>query len=270
MERGNGKKKKPLRRQKTGGKEKTPIKTSITAADGPIRLNRFIANAGVCSRREADQLIAEGRIKVNGKVAKELGLKVTLEDKVSFDGKPLNPETYRYVLLNKPKGYISTTDDPLERKTVMDLIAKACDERIYPIGRLDRETLGLLLFTNDGELVKKLTSQSTRVKKIFHVFLDKKVEEEHMDQMMAGVKLEDGNFKVDVVNYVAEQPDGTEVGVQTHSNKNQVIKRLFEHFGYKVTKLDRVLMATLTKKDLPRGRWRHLTEREVAALKMLK
>ena len=270
MERGKGKKKKPLRRQKSGGKERTPVKTSITAEDGPIRLNRFIANAGVCSRREADQLIIDGRIKVNGKVTKEMGRKVTLEDKVTYDGKPLNPETYRYVLLNKPKGYISTTEDPKDRKTVMDLVAKACRERIVPVGRLDRETLGLLLLTNDGELVRKLTDQATKIKKIYHVFLDKKVEEEDMDKMMAGVVLDDGKFKVDVVNYVVEQPNHTEVGVQTHSNKNQVIKRVFENFGYKVMKLDRVMIGSLTKKDLPRGRWRHLTEREVGTLKMLK
>ena len=178
MERGKDRKKKPVRRQKTGGREKTSAKDSITSEDGPIRLNRFISNAGVCSRREADQLIQEGRIKVNGKVVKEMGMKVTLEDRVSHDGKPLNPETYRYVLLNKPKGYITTTEDPLERKTVMDLVAKACRERIVPVGRLERETLGLLLLTNDGEIVKKLTSQATKIKKIYHVFLDKKLEED--------------------------------------------------------------------------------------------
>jgi 23S rRNA pseudouridine2605 synthase len=270
MERGKDRKKKPVRRQKTGGREKTSAKDSITSEDGPIRLNRFISNAGVCSRREADQLIQEGRIKVNGKVVKEMGMKVTLEDRVSHDGKPLNPETYRYVLLNKPKGYITTTEDPLERKTVMDLVAKACRERIVPVGRLERETLGLLLLTNDGEIVKKLTSQATKVKKIYHVFLDKKLEEDDMDKMRAGIVLDDGKFKVDVVNYVVEQPNETEVGVQTHSNKNQIIKRAFEHFGYKVVKMDRVLMGGLTKKDLPRGKWRHLTEREIGALKMLK
>ena len=270
MEPGKDRKRKPIRRQKTGGKEKTPIKTSITPEDGPVRLNRFISNAGVCSRREADTLIQEGRIKVNGKVVKEMGKKVTLEDRVSYDGKPLNPETYRYVLLNKPKGYITTTEDPLERKTVMELVSKACRERIVPVGRLERETLGLLLLTNDGELTKKLTSQATKLKKIYHVFLDKLVEEDDMDKMRAGVVLEDGRFKVDVMNHVVEQPDGTEVGVQTHSNRNQIIKRIFEHLGYKVLKIDRVLMGPLTKKDLPRGKWRHLTDREVGALKMLK
>lgn len=236
----------------------------------PMRLNRYLAHSGVCSRREADTLIEEGRVKVNGNVVKEMGFKVERSDDVHYNGKKLQPEILRYVLLNKPKGYITTTKDTHDRKTILDLVAKACDERIYPVGRLDRDTLGLILITNDGDLAKKLTHPSYRIKKIYHVFLDRPVEEAHMDLMMAGVDVEEEKLKVDIVNYVAEQPDMTEVGVQVHSAKNHLVPSLFEHFGYKILKLDRVLFAGLTKKDLPRGKWRHLSEKEVGRLKMLK
>lgn len=255
---------------KPRGKSDQASATTEVADKWPMRLNRYLAHSGVCSRREADTLIDEGRVKVNGKVVKEMGFKVAQADDVLFDGKKLQPETLKYVLLNKPKGYITTTKDTHDRKTVLDLVARACDERIYPVGRLDRETLGLILITNDGDLAKKLTHPSHRVKKIYHVFLDRMVEEDDMDQMVAGVELEDGLMKADVVNYVSEQPNGTEVGIQIHSGKNRIVRRLFAHFGYKVMKLDRVLFAGLTKKDLPRGKWRHLTEREVGQLKMLK
>ena len=233
------------------------------------RLNQFIARAGVCSRREADELITTGKIKVNGKVVREMGWRVHQGDKVVYEGQELRGEKPVYLLLNKPKGFLSTMSDDRGRKTVMHLIKKACDERVYPVGRLDRETTGLLLFTNDGDLAKNLTHPSSMVKKIYHVYLDKPMTEEHLEAMNEGVELEDGMMKPDVVNYVAEQPDGTELGIQIHSGKNRIVRRLFEHFGYKVVKLDRVLFANLTKKDLPRGKWRMLKDKEVTMLKVV-
>jgi len=233
------------------------------------RLNQYIARAGVCSRREADELIATGKVKVNGKVVREMGWRVHQGDKVTYEGQLLKGERPIYLLLNKPKGFLSTMSDERGRKTVMQLISSACDERIYPVGRLDRETTGLLLFTNDGDLAKNLTHPSSLVKKIYHVYLDKPMTEEHLDAMNEGVELEDGFMKPDIVNYVMEQPDGTEFGIQIHSGKNRVVRRLFEHFGYKVVKLDRVLFANLTKKDLPRGKWRMLQEKEVSMLKVV-
>lgn len=234
------------------------------------RLNQYIAKAGICSRREADELIVSGKIKVNGKVVFEMGIRVSPEDKVTYNGNLLQGEVLRYVLLNKPKGYLSTISDPKGRKTVMELLKRACSERIYPVGRLDRDTLGLLLFTNDGDLAKKLTHPSSNVKKIYHVYLDKPMLEEDMDKLMEGVELEDGLAKPDIVNYVFEAQEGNEVGVQLHSGKNRIVRRMFEHLGYKVVKLDRVLFANLTKKDIPRGKWRHLTAKEVAQLKQMK
>ncbi|MCF8278631.1 MAG: pseudouridine synthase [Flavobacteriales bacterium] len=234
------------------------------------RLNQYVAKAGVCSRREADELISTGKIKVNGKIVREMGLRVQLDDKVEFEGKVLQGEELRYVLLNKPKGFISNVTDEKGRRTVMDLVKKACKERIYPVGRLERDSTGLLLFTNDGDLAKKLTNPTTKVKQIYHVFLDKPMEGKDIDTMMAGVTLEEfGMVKPDVVNYVQEVEDGTQLGAQFHSGRNTFVRPLFEHFGYGVIKLDRALLANLTKKDLPRGKWRFLKDKEISMLKVI-
>jgi 23S rRNA pseudouridine2605 synthase len=246
-------------------KKKAPkVETSVTY---PIRLNRYIANAGVCSRRDADLLIAEGKITVNGKVATEMGIKVERTDEVKFNGKELNPEHFVYVLLNKPKDYICTMDDPEKRKTVMQLIQNACDERIYPVGRLDRNTTGLLLFTNDGGLSQKLTHPSYKIKKIYQVQLDKPITENHLEEIKAGIQLEDGKVLVDDI--VVLTSDNMSIGVQIHVGKNRIVRRIFEHFEYEVTKLDRTMYGPLTKKELPKGKWRTLTEKEVIVLKNL-
>jgi 23S rRNA pseudouridine2605 synthase len=234
-----------------------------------VRLNKYLSNAGVCSRREADVLIQTGVVSVNGKIITELGYKIAPEDVVQYDGETINAETKRYVLLNKPKGFITTMDDPRGRKTVMSLVKKACRERIYPVGRLDRETTGLLLFTNDGDMAKKLTHPRYQAKKIYHVELNKSVTKEDMERLLRGVDLEDGKTRVDEVEYI-ENGNSTEVGVEIHSGKNRIVRRLFEAMGYVVVKLDRVQFAGLTKKDLPRGYYRHLTEQEVSFLKMTK
>jgi 23S rRNA pseudouridine2605 synthase len=234
-----------------------------------IRLNRFIANAGVCSRREADQLIRSGIIKVNGKVVTDLGTKVRLSDKVQFDNKTLKPEKKHYILLNKPKGYITTTDDPFERKTVMFLIRGACRERVYPVGRLDRNTTGLLLLTNDGDLAKKLTHPKHKVSKIYHVTLDKNLKKADFQKIAQGIQLEDKFVKVDEIAYVTDSESRSEVGVELHSGLNRVVRRIFESLDYQVIKLDRVIFAGLTKKDLPRGKWRFLQEKEINFLRML-
>jgi 23S rRNA pseudouridine2605 synthase len=233
-----------------------------------IRLNRFISNAGVCSRRDADELIQQGRIKVNGKVVTEMGYKVTANDEVKLDGKALNREKLVYVLLNKPKDHITTTDDPDERKTVMDLVKTACTERIYPVGRLDRNTTGLLLLTNDGELAEKLAHPANNIKKIYQVELDKPILEVDIEKIKEGLELEDGLAKVDAIEVLT--PDALTLGVEIHIGKNRIVRRLFEHVGYTVVKLDRVLYAGLTKKDLPRGKWRYLSEKEVVQLKFKK
>ena len=234
-----------------------------------IRLNKYLSNAGVCSRREADVLIETGVVSVNGVIVTELGFKINQGDVVQYDGETINAETKRYVLLNKPKGFITTMDDPRGRKTVMTLVAKACRERIYPVGRLDRETTGLLLFTNDGDMAKKLTHPRYQAVKMYHVELNKSVAKEDLEKLLNGVDLEDGKTKVDKIEYVE---DGTskEVGVEIHSGKNRIVRRLFEALGYQVIKLDRVQFGGLTKKDLPRGYYRHLTEQEIAYLKMTK
>ena len=237
--------------------------------EGLTRLNKYIANAGICSRREADQLIAAGSVTVNGKVVTEMGYKVKEGDVVAYGGETLRSEAKRYFLLNKPKGFITTVDDPQERQTVMMLMDSACRERIYPVGRLDRNTTGLLLFTNDGELAKRLTHPSTGVYKIYHVELDKPVSREDMKKMLEGIELEDGPIKVDDVQYVEGMNDKRIVGVALHSGKNRIVRRIFEHLGYEVHKLDRVVFAGLTKKDLPRGRYRELTAKEVGFLKMI-
>lgn len=232
-----------------------------------IRLNRYIANSGVCSRREADEIILAGHIKVNDKVVNEVGTKVTYSDVVRFKGKKLNPEKKIYLLLNKPKDYITTVDDPYAKRTVMELVRNSCRERIYPVGRLDRHTTGLLFFTNDGELTKKLTHPSHKVIKIYQVGLDRPLEREDMEKIASGIELEDGPVQVDEISWI-DDSDKSKVGIQLHSGRNRIVRRIFKHFDYKVVKLDRVFFAGLTKKNLPRGKWRFLDEKEVNRLKM--
>lgn len=257
-----------VKRQPPAPKPKTPPPTP-KPYDGTTRLNKYIANAGICSRREADKLIAAGSVSVNGKVITEMGFQVHEGDVVNYGGETLHSERKRYFLLNKPKGFITTLDDPQERETVMMLIDGACKERIYPVGRLDRNTTGLLLFTNDGDLARRLTHPSTGVYKIYQVELDRPVTREDMRQMLEGIELEDGPIHVDDVQYVTSANDKRVVGVELHSGKNRIVRRIFEHFGYNVHKLDRVVFAGLTKKDLPRGRYRELTEKEVGFLQMI-
>lgn len=235
--------------------------------DGTIRLNRYIANAGICSRREADELIARGDVQVNGKVVTEMGHKVQPGDVVKYGNRILNPEKMVYVLLNKPKDYITTTDDPEERRTVMELVADAGPFRIYPVGRLDRNTTGLMLMTNDGELAEKLTHPSNGIKKVYQVELDKPITDEHFEAIQRGVELEDGLIKPDALSIVT--PDAQVVGIEIHSGRNRIVRRIFENFGYEVTKLDRTSYAGLTKKELPRGKWRFLEPKEVVKLKYL-
>lgn len=240
-----------------------------STGDRRIRLNRFLSNAGIASRREADQLIELGLVQVNGKVVREMGVLVDPQtDTVKYDDRVLHPEKFRYVLLNKPKDFITTIDDPQERRTVMELIHKACKERIYPVGQLDRQTTGLLLFTNDGDLARKLTHPRFRFPKLYHIETTSKVKPEHLDAWRKGVQLEDGLMKVDEVSFV--EGDQCQVGMKILLGKNRVVRRLFEHFGYTVRKLDRVMLGSLTKKDLPRGRYRHLSDQEVAFLRMMK
>ena len=246
-----------------GRKEKEP------KDDGLIRLNRYIANAGICSRRKADELIEAGVVSVNGNVINELGYKVNpSQDEIRYNGELLKREKMVYVLLNKPKDYITTTDDPQERRTVMHLVEKASRERIYPIGRLDRNTTGLLLMTNDGDLAEKLSHPRSNVTKLYQVELSKSLTQGDLNKIAFGVELEDGLIKPDSVSYVQ---GGTkrEIGIQVHSGKNRIVRRIFEHLGYEVVKLDRVVYANLTKKDLPRGRWRYLDEKEIIQLKHL-
>jgi len=233
----------------------------------PIRLNKFLANAGVCSRREADEFIQAGVVTVNGEVITELGSKVMRTDTVMFHDQPVSPEKKVYVLLNKPKDHVTTSDDPQQRKTVMDLVKDACTERIYPVGRLDRNTTGVLLLTNDGDLASKLTHPKFLKKKVYHVYLDKNVTAHDLQQIRDGIMLDDGEIKADAVEY-ADPVDKKQVGIEIHSGKNRIVRRIFEHLGYKVTKLDRVLFAGLTKKNLRRGDWRYLTEEEVNRLRM--
>jgi 23S rRNA pseudouridine2605 synthase len=237
--------------------------------DGLIRLNRFIANAGICSRRKADELIAAGVVSVNGEPVTELGFKVDpAKDAVRYNGESLKREKNVYVLLNKPKDYITTTDDPQERKTVMSLVEKASRERIYPVGRLDRNTTGLLLMTNDGDLAEKLSHPRNNITKLYQVELNKSLSQGDMNKILFGIELEDGVIKPDAVSYVAGGSK-KEVGIQIHSGKNRVVRRIFESLGYEVVKLDRVVYSNLTKKDLPRGRWRYLEEKEIIQLKHL-
>lgn len=256
------------------GKKYVPFKDKEKVGDpmpsfneDAIRLNKFLSNAGVASRREADVLIQTGVVSVNDQIILELGYKIKPGDVVKYDGQTINAETKRYVLLNKPKDFITTMDDPLGRKTVMSLVKKACKERIYPVGRLDRETTGLLLFTNDGDLAKKLTHPKYKASKIYHVEANKAVTLEDVEKMKSGITLEDGIIKCDHVEFI-ENGGSREIGVELHSGKNRVVRRIFESLGYEVVKLDRVKFASLTKKDLPRGFYRHLTEKEVSFLKM--
>lgn len=240
-------------------------KANPFAESEEIRLNRYISIAGVCSRRDADKLITEGKVAVNGQVVTELGVKVRKSDIVEVEGKLAVPERKVYLVLNKPKDYVTTVEDPQERKTVMSLIEGACQERIYPVGRLDRMTTGVLLFTNDGDLAKKLTHPSYEHKKIYHVFLNKPLALEDFAKISDGIELEDGEIAADEISYTSD--DRTEVGIQIHSGRNRIVRRIFEHLGYEIVKLDRVYFAGLTKKDLPRGHWRMLTAKEVNYIK---
>jgi len=231
-----------------------------------LRLNKFIANAGVCSRREADELIKKGEVTVNGKVVTEMGTIVKMNDDIRYKGRKLNAEKKIYLLLNKPKDVVTTVSDPHAKHTVMDIVRGACDERIYPVGRLDRNTTGVLLLTNDGDLAKKLTHPKHNTKKIYHVFLDKPVTEDHLEEIAEGVELDDGVIAADAVSYV-DKSDKKQVGIEIHSGRNRIVRRIFEHFGYKVVKLDRVFFAGLTKKGISRGKWRMLSAKEVSKLK---
>lgn len=233
----------------------------------PVRLNKYLANAGICSRREADEFIQAGVVSVNGQIVTELGTKVLRTDDIRFHDQKVSMEKKVYVLLNKPKDCVTTSDDPQQRKTVMDLVKNACPERIYPVGRLDRNTTGVLLLTNDGDLASKLTHPKFLKKKIYHVFLDKKVTAHDMQQIATGITLEDGEVHADAIEY-ASATDKSQVGIEIHSGKNRIVRRIFESLGYRVVKLDRVLFAGLTKKNLRRGDWRFLTEKEVDMLRM--
>jgi 23S rRNA pseudouridine2605 synthase len=242
-------------------------KEALSDPNEPIRLNKFLANAGVCSRREADEFIQTGVVKVNGNVITELGTKISRMDTVLFHDRPVQIESKLYILLNKPKNCVTTSDDPHERLTVMDLVKNACKERIYPVGRLDRNTTGVLLLTNDGDLASKLTHPSFKKKKIYHVWLDKDVTIEDMEKLANGLELEDGEIHADAISYANEE-DKRQVGIEIHSGRNRVVRRMFESLGYRVIKLDRVYFAGLTKKNLPRGKWRYLSEKDVNALRM--
>ena len=233
----------------------------------PIRLNKYLANAGVCSRREADEYIQAGAVLVNGTVVTELGTKVLRSDEVKFRDQPVTMEKKVYVLLNKPKDYVTTSDDPQQRKTVMDLVKNACEERIYPVGRLDRNTTGVLLLTNDGDLASKLTHPKFLKKKVYHVYLDKPVTATDLQKIAEGIELEDGEVHADAIEY-ASPTDEKQVGIEIHSGKNRIVRRIFESLGYRVVKLDRVQFAGLTKKNLRRGDWRFLTQKEVEMLRM--
>ena len=256
-----------------GGRSFTPrpkrieYETTIPDPNEQLRLNKFMANAGLCSRREADEFILKGLIKVNGEVVTELGTKINHSDVVEYDGKVVTLEKKCYILLNKPKDCVTTSDDPNGRLTVMDLVKGACEERIYPVGRLDRNTTGVLLLTNDGDLASKLTHPKFVKKKIYHVWTDHDITEDDMQRIADGIELEDGPIHADAISYATET-DRNQAGIEIHSGRNRIVRRIFEHLGYHVTKLDRVYFAGLTKKNLPRGRWRYLTQDEVNYLKM--
>ena len=248
-------------------KKQIEYKEQFTDPNEPIRLNKFLANAGVCSRREADEFITAGVVSVNGEVVTELGTKIKRSDEVKFHDQVVSIERKIYVLLNKPKDTVTTSDDPQARRTVMDLVKGACDERIYPVGRLDRNTTGVLLLTNDGDLASKLTHPKFLKKKIYHVHLDKNLTKADMEQIAAGIQLDDGEIHADAISYTDDFKKD-DVGIEIHSGKNRIVRRIFESLGYKVVKLDRVFFAGLTKKGLRRGEWRYLTEQEVNFLRM--
>lgn len=254
-----------------GGKKKEYKKIKSTPQANPedgIRLNKYLSNSGVSSRREADVYIASGNVVVNGIVITEMGFKVKPGDVVKFDGTSVTPEEKKYILLNKPKNYITTMDDERGRKTVMDLIENATKERVYPVGRLDRNTTGLLLFTNDGDLAKKLTHPKHDVQKLYHASLDKKLNLKHLQQLRGEVIIEGRKVFIDEIDYVVGEMK-SEIGIKIHSGRNRIVRKIFEHYGYKVVKLDRVIFAGLTKKNLPRGRYRELTVQEVSTLHMI-
>ncbi|MEZ7875020.1 MAG: pseudouridine synthase [Bacteroidales bacterium] len=245
------------------------IKKKTTAKkreDGLVRLNKFIANSGICSRREADEYITAGLVTVNGVIINQLGVRVNPSDDIRFNGERLKGEEKVYIVMNKPKDFVTTLSDPNAEKTVMELVAGKCPQRVYPVGRLDKQTTGVLLLTNDGEMADKLTHPSYNRKKIYHVVLDKNLSKPHFDQILQGIELEDGEIHADSLSYVDE--DNSQVGLEIHSGRNRVVRRIFEHLGYKVKRLDRVYFAGLTKKNLRRGAWRFLTENEVSMLKM--
>ena len=248
-------------------KKQIEYKDTLTDPNEPIRLNKFLANAGICSRREADEYITAGVISVNGEIVTELGTKVKRTDEIKFHDQPVSIERKVYVLLNKPKDCVTTSDDPQARKTVMDLVKDACRERIYPVGRLDRNTTGVLLLTNDGDLASKLTHPKFLKKKIYHVYCDKNVTVGDLDRIASGITLDDGEVHADAISY-ASDTDKSQVGIEIHSGKNRIVRRIFEALGYRVVKLDRVYFAGLTKRGLRRGDWRFLTEKEVNMLRM--
>ena len=255
----------------SANKRRRPSKPTpqVIKDDNTMRLNKFLAHSGVCSRREADKYITAGLVQVNGEVVTELGTKVKISDNIKYGGESIRPEKPVYLLLNKPKDYITTMDDPQGRKTVSELVSNACKERVFPVGRLDRNTTGLLLLTNDGELAKKLTHPKHEIRKIYQVVLDKNVSAADLRKLVKGVQLEDGFVNVDVAAYVGDADSKKTIGVELHSGKNRVIRRLFEALGYKVVKLDRTVFAGLTKKSVPRGKYRFLNNKEVSQLKML-
>ena len=275
---GEFKKKKFYEKEESENKERKKKKGAGKRPDGkkfekktdplePMRLNKYIASSGVCSRREADELISKGKVKVNGEVVTEMGVKVSATDKVMVSGKAINPEKKVYILLNKPKDCISTVKDNHADRTVMDIVNYEGNERIYPVGRLDRNTTGVLLLTNDGDLTKKLTHPSYKKKKIYHVSLDNVISKGELQDILGGIVLDDGPINADAISFV-DEGDRRQVGIELHSGKNRIVRRIFEHLGYRVEKLDRVYFAGLTKKNVPRGRWRYLDEKEIGMLKM--
>jgi len=252
--------------KKTEGKGKFKKETEKIEKQEPIRLNKFIAASGICSRRDADELIKKGKVKLNGKVITELGVKVELTANVMVNDKVITPEKKVYILINKPKDYVSTVDDPHAERTVIDLVRNATKERVYPVGRLDRNTTGVLLITNDGDLTKKLTHPSSNKKKIYHISVNKAVIKADLDRIADGIELDDGFIKADAISYV--DANKKEIGIEMHSGRNRIVRRIFEYLGYRVVKLDRVYFAGLTKKGVNRGKWRFLEDKEISMLKM--
>jgi 23S rRNA pseudouridine2605 synthase len=251
---------------KKGEREKGEFKPHIAKWNEPLRLNKYIANSGICSRREADELIKAGEISVNGEIIRELGVKVSPKDDIRYKGKKIDRERKVYILLNKPRDFVTTVKDKHAEKTVIDIVKDACPERVYPVGRLDKNTTGVLLLTNDGELTKELTHPSHNKKKIYHVQLDKDLTKADMLKIVEGLQLDEDYIEVDAISYVDEE-DKTQVGIEIHSGQNRIVRRIFESLEYKVKKLDRVYFAGLTKKNLPRGKWRFLTPQEISILK---